>query len=68
MQREQNHAILAIAIHAAFADGAKDEREREAVRRVARKIWRVQKVRPIFPVCIRMCCSSARPWPTPQRY
>ena len=31
MQREQNHAILAIAIHAAFADGAKDEREREAV-------------------------------------
>ncbi len=38
MQREQNHAILAIAIHAAFADGAKDEREREAVRRVAENL------------------------------
>jgi uncharacterized protein (DUF697 family)/tellurite resistance protein len=35
--REQN-AILAIAIHAAFADGAKDEREREELRRMAQNL------------------------------
>ena len=35
MTDQQQKAILAIAIHAAFADGAKDEREREEVRRVA---------------------------------
>jgi len=35
--KEQN-AILAIAIHAAFADGAKDEHEREEVRRVAKNL------------------------------
>jgi len=35
MTREEQEAILAVAIHAAFADGAKDEREREEVRRVA---------------------------------
>ncbi|MBI5790888.1 MAG: DUF533 domain-containing protein [Rhodocyclales bacterium] len=31
----EQKAVLAIAIHAAFADGAKEEREREEVRRVA---------------------------------
>lgn len=31
----EQKAILAIAIHAAFADGAKDEREREEVPCVA---------------------------------
>jgi uncharacterized protein (DUF697 family)/tellurite resistance protein len=35
MTSQEQKAILAIAIHAAFADGAKDEREREEVRRVA---------------------------------
>ena len=35
MTHQEQKAILAIAIHAAFADGAKDEREREEVRRVA---------------------------------
>ena len=35
MTPTEQEAILAIAIHAAFADGAKDDREREAVRRVA---------------------------------
>jgi uncharacterized protein (DUF697 family) len=35
MTPQEQKAILAIAIHAAFADGAKDEREREEVRRVA---------------------------------
>lgn len=35
MTAQEQKAILAIAIHAAFADGAKDEREREEVRRVA---------------------------------
>ncbi|MBL8448148.1 MAG: hypothetical protein JNJ44_12125, partial [Zoogloeaceae bacterium] len=35
MEPKTQNAILAIAIHAAFADGAKDEREREEVRRVA---------------------------------
>ncbi|MEW5906669.1 MAG: DUF533 domain-containing protein [Elusimicrobiota bacterium] len=29
------HAILAVALHAAFADGAKHDREREAIRRIA---------------------------------
>jgi len=38
MRREEQSAILAIAIHAAFADGAKDEREREEVRRVAENL------------------------------
>ena len=35
MTPQEQKAILAIAIHAAFADGAKDERERDEVRRVA---------------------------------
>lgn len=34
MTAQEQKAILAIAIHAAFADGAKDEREREEVRRI----------------------------------
>ncbi len=38
MTHEEQKAILAIAIHAAFADGAKDEREREEVRRVAENL------------------------------
>ncbi|MDZ4160680.1 MAG: DUF533 domain-containing protein [Burkholderiales bacterium] len=35
MQPQDQRAILAIALHAAFADGAKDDREREEVRRIA---------------------------------
>lgn len=38
MPPQDQKAILAIAIHAAFADGAKDEREREEVRRVAESL------------------------------
>ena len=38
MTSNEQKAILAIAIHAAFADGAKDEREREEVRRVAENL------------------------------
>ncbi len=38
MTPQEQRAILAIAIHAAFADGAKDEREREEVRRVAENL------------------------------
>jgi len=38
MNRDEQNALLAIAIHAAFADGAKDEREREEVRRVAESL------------------------------
>jgi len=38
MTAQEQQAILAIAIHAAFADGAKDEREREEVRRVAENL------------------------------
>lgn len=38
MAREEHRAMLAIVIHAAFADGAKDERERDAVRRVAENL------------------------------
>jgi uncharacterized protein (DUF697 family)/tellurite resistance protein len=38
MSPETQKAILAITIHAAFADGAKDEREREEVRRVAENL------------------------------
>jgi uncharacterized protein (DUF697 family)/tellurite resistance protein len=38
MSPEEQKAILAIAIHAAFADGTKDEREREEVRRVAENL------------------------------
>lgn len=35
MNPEQQKSILAIARHAAFADGAKDDREREEIRRIA---------------------------------
>lgn len=35
MRAEDQKAILAIALHAAFADGAKDDRERDEVRRIA---------------------------------
>lgn len=35
MQPEDQKAILALALHAAFADGVKDDREREEVRRIA---------------------------------
>jgi len=35
MHTEDQKAILAIALHAAFADGSKDERERDEVRRIA---------------------------------
>jgi len=35
MNPEQQKSILAIALYAAFADGAKDDREREEIRRIA---------------------------------
>ncbi len=35
MTRDEHKAILAIALYAAFADGIKEEREREEVRRIA---------------------------------
>ncbi len=38
MNPEQQQAILTIALFAAFADGANDEREREAVRRIAESL------------------------------
>ena len=38
MNAEQQHAILAISLHAAFADGIKDDRERDEVRRVAESL------------------------------
>lgn len=38
MNPEQQKAILAIALHAAFADGAKHDREREEIRRIAESL------------------------------
>lgn len=38
MRAEDQKAILAIALLAAFADGAKDDREREEVRRIAESL------------------------------
>lgn len=38
MPAENHRAILAIAIHAAFADGVKDDREREELRRIAESL------------------------------
>ncbi|NTV87862.1 MAG: GTPase, partial [Burkholderiaceae bacterium] len=38
MHVEDQKAILAIALHAAIADGAKDEREREEIRRIAESL------------------------------
>jgi tellurite resistance protein len=35
MTHDEQKAILTIALFAAFADGIKDEREREEVRRIA---------------------------------
>ncbi|MDO9091346.1 MAG: DUF533 domain-containing protein [Rubrivivax sp.] len=38
MNREQQKSILAIALYAAFADGAKHDREREEIRRIAESL------------------------------
>lgn len=38
MNLQEQNATLAIAIHAAFADGAKDERERDELRRMAQNL------------------------------
>ena len=38
MQPEDQKAILAIVLHAAFADGVKDDRERDEVRRIAESL------------------------------
>jgi len=38
MNTEQQRAILTIALYAAFADGAKDDREREEIRRIAESL------------------------------
>jgi uncharacterized protein (DUF697 family)/tellurite resistance protein len=38
MRAEEQKAILAIALHGAFADGAKDDREREEIRRIAESL------------------------------
>lgn len=38
MQSEQQRAILAIGLHAAFCDGVKDERERSELRRIAESL------------------------------
>ncbi|MBA3033006.1 MAG: DUF533 domain-containing protein [Gammaproteobacteria bacterium] len=38
MNHEQQRAILAISLHAAFADGAKHDREREEIRRIAESL------------------------------
>ncbi|MBK6630603.1 MAG: DUF533 domain-containing protein [Betaproteobacteria bacterium] len=38
MNPEQQHATLAIALHAAFADGVKDDREREQIRQLAESL------------------------------
>ena len=35
MQTQQQHAILSIALMAAFADGSKSDAEREEIRRIA---------------------------------
>ena len=44
MTQEQQQAILTIALLAAFADGAKDEREREEIRRIADTLSDVAEV------------------------
>ncbi len=38
MQSEQQRALLAIGLHAAFSDGVKDERERSELRRIAESL------------------------------
>jgi tellurite resistance protein len=38
MQSEQQNAILAIGLHAAFSDGVKHERERSELRRIAESL------------------------------
>jgi uncharacterized protein (DUF697 family) len=38
MTLDEQRAILALCLHAAFADGAKDDREREEVRRIAESL------------------------------
>ena len=38
MQSEQQRAVLAIGLHAAFCDGVKDERERSELRRIAESL------------------------------
>jgi len=38
MTHDEQRAILALCLHAAFADGVKDDREREALRRIAESL------------------------------
>ncbi|MCF8177870.1 MAG: TerB family tellurite resistance protein [Sulfuritalea sp.] len=38
MTLNQQRAILALCLHAAFADGVKDDREREEVKRIAESL------------------------------
>ena len=57
MNPVQQKPILAIALHAAFADGAKHEREREEIG--ASPIpSSPQPARPIWPGCTRTCCPG----------
>ena len=38
MTLDEQRAILALCLHAAFADGVKDDREREEVKRIAESL------------------------------
>ena len=57
MNPEQQKSILTIALYAAFADGAKHDREREEIRRIAESLGG-ERVRPTSRASTRTCCSS----------
>ncbi|MEY3068573.1 MAG: hypothetical protein RLZZ456_272, partial [Pseudomonadota bacterium] len=38
MTATEQHALLAITLHAAFADGSKDAREREQIKQIAESL------------------------------
>ena len=44
MTHEGQKSILTIALYAAFADGNKDERKREEIRRITESLLRSQQV------------------------
>jgi uncharacterized membrane protein YebE (DUF533 family) len=56
MNANDQQAILAIALFAAFADGVKEDREREEIRRIAESL--ATRGLPTWRGSIRMCCSS----------
>ena len=61
MSLDEQRAILALCLHAAFADGVKDDRERKDVNALLNRYPKAH-LASIWPACIRTSCSSDCHW------